>query len=339
MKLKRTTLANSPELFDKTIKLIESEFHYTKDNSFYKDFYPLMFQENHENCHLLVDEAKNVIAHIGLSKRKLAKKLISTNVYLIGGIAVDSAYQGQGIFKTFFKDIISEYEDRCSFFLLWSEKNILYSKHSFFEFGSVIETGQKEFNNDISNFQKVKFSSLTKLQLREVQALFERSNNYLHFSRTNRDWENITHIKDADFYVHTQDGQILNYFFVNKGADLKNIIHEVSFLNDEELINKFREYKLWLPEKHKQYIPFHKEMFVALIRVNPTKYAIKFLSALFNNELIINELTKDSINFTFNEKSYSTNIQEFIHLTLGPNCAQEFKKFSNYFYISGLDSV
>lgn len=339
MKLLRTTLAKSPELFDKTIELIEKEFLYTKENSFYDDFYPLMFQENHDNCHLLVDEAKNVIAHIGLCKRELCKKDSSTYVYLIGGIAVELEHQGQGIFKKFFHEIISEYEKKCSFFFLWSEKNTLYSKYSFFEVGSVIETGSSDFVLNNKSFKKIKFSSLHKNQIKEVKALYDKSKNYLHLKRSSRDWENIAHIKESDLYIHFEDMRVINYFFVGKGADLKSVIHEISFLNDEELIKSFSNFKLWLPEKHKQYIPFHKEMFVALMRINPGEHTIKFLTSLFNNEVIIKELSLDKIVFVFEDKHYKTTIEEFIHLTFGPNCAEEFRKFSNYFYISGLDSI
>lgn len=339
MNLKRTTLANSPELLEKTLKLIEEQFHYSNEHSFYSDFYPLMFQENHNNCHLLVDKDKNVIAHIGLCKRTLAKKQNSTKIYLIGGIAVDSAYQGQGIFKDFFHNIINEYEQKCSFFLLWSEKNFLYSKYDFHEFGCVIQTGSDSFNIDEKLFTKTNIKKISKQDLKDIKSLYNNNENYIHLVRTNRDWENIFQIKGADLYIKREEGRITNYFFVNKGADLKDIIHEINFLNNEELINSIKNLKLWLPEKHKQYISYEKELFLALIRVNVNEHTVNFLNSLFNNEIIFNEITNKNVSFTYQDKSYSVTMQEFIHLSFGPNCAEEFKKFSNYFYISGLDSI
>jgi len=67
MKLTRSTLAKSPELYKEVIKLIEYSFNYPENHNFDNDFYTLMNPSNHDHCHILINEEKQVVAHIGVS--------------------------------------------------------------------------------------------------------------------------------------------------------------------------------------------------------------------------------------------------------------------------------
>jgi len=270
----------------------------------------------------------------------MGKKSIYTPVAFIGGISVAQELRGRGIFSEFFKDIINHYESRCAFFILWSEKDNLYKKFNFIEFGSVIQTGIEQLPEKILNFKRVNLSRLSKEDFKRIKDLYQkRLEHYIHPKRSSSDWDNIASIKSTQLYVAKVDDIIQNYFFINKGFDLPGIIHECSFLNDEDLVNSFKPYRLWLPEKHIQYIDNHHEIYVGLIKINNNSLFNNFIQDVFNNDLIIKKTTSDYIEFTFLNKAYKTDHAEFIHMLFGPRPAKELLPYSNFFYIPGLDSI
>jgi predicted N-acetyltransferase YhbS len=143
-----TNLKSSPPLLASTLSLIEKAFQYEKGHHFDVDFAPLMDESNHENCFVKLNTEGNVIAHIGFCKRTLGGHPIG----MLGGIAVDERYRGEGYFQELMQEIISEHRGNVAFFLLWSDQEKLYKKFGFYLCGAQIElpqTGQKkEFKKD-----------------------------------------------------------------------------------------------------------------------------------------------------------------------------------------------
>ncbi|EQC43410.1 GNAT family N-acetyltransferase [Bacteriovorax sp. Seq25_V] len=340
MKLIHSTLAKSPELYKEVITLIEESFNYPSKHAFDTDFYTLMNPINHDHCHILLNDKKEVVAHIGVALKTMAKKSISTQAAFIGGIAVSKELRGKGIFKEFLTDILSRYEKSCAFFILWSEKDDMYAKFNFIEFGSVLQTGMQELTDEINGFRKESFSKLSKEDFKRIKELYaNRLEHYIHPLRSSRDWDTIASISSSSLYISRKNDRIENYFLLNKGFDLPGIIHECSFLNDEELVNAFKDYRLWLPEKHIQYIESHHEIYVGLIKINPNNLFKNFIEDIFKKDIVISSLENDIIHFSFLDKDYKTTYTEFIHMIFGPRPALELLPYSNFFYIPGLDSI
>ncbi len=340
-----SNLSKSPDFYEETIDLIQKSFRYDSENSFSKDFWPLMNPHNHKRCHIVIDKDKNkVICHIGFCFRDIRVAGQKFPIALIGAIATDENYQGQGIFKRLFNELIEQYIKDVSFFLLWSEKDEMYSKFNFFEFGSVIQTGVEDLNiTEIEQigFSKTKLANLSPQDLTQIKVLYSHNyNKYISLNRRSKDWDQLCYITSSDLYIKRNDKNIItHYFFANKGFDLSNVIHEISFYNDEELIEKLSKFKLWLPEKHQSYIKHALCLYTGLIKLgNPEKFT-RFITQVYSNELYINNITDNVVQFEFQQETYTLPINDFINMTLGPKPAKEFIRYAPWFSISGLDSI
>ncbi len=339
-----TTLAKSPEYYKDTIALIEKSFDYKGNNSFEEDFWPLINPHNHKRCHIVLDkEKKKVICHIGLKKREIRSGGKKYPIALLGGIVTDEEYRGKGIFKKLFHEVINKFIDQVAFFLLWTEKSDLYQKYDFFEFGTVIQTGLKNLTEGEAlthGFVKTDFSSLNEEDLLQVKRLYAHNfNKYISLNRRTRDWEILKGIKSADFYIKRNDrGEISLYFFINKGHDLSGVIHECSFFNDEEMLEKLSPYKLWLPEKHQSYIEHKLCLYVGLIKKGSNDLFKEFMTQVYSNEIFIKEIDH-TVQFEFQNESFTLPLEDFIQMTLGPKPAKEFVRYAPWFSVSGLDSI
>ncbi len=347
-KIIQSTLAKSPEYYKDVIKLIEESLNYEAKYSFEKDFWPLINPNNHKNCHILIDKKSDkVVAHIGVKKRDIRVKRNKYPVILLGGIVTDKDYRGQGHFKNLFNDIIKHYEDKCAFYLLWSEKDYLYEKYSFFEFGTIIQTGNQIFDEKKANelgFIKKEHTKLNEQEKIEVKELHDNNyKNYISFNRKARDWYDVSQIKSTDLYIKHKDQErqkeVIAYFYVNKGQDLKDIIHEVSFFSDEDMIEKLSPFKLWLPEKHQSYIEHQHALYIGLLRVGQKEKFTSFIQDVYSNDIFIKKMSDESVIFEFKDKEYNVTLKDFIQLTLGPKPAEEFVRYSPWIVISGLDSI
>lgn len=342
MKINRTNLAQNPELYNETVRLIEKSFNYPPGHSFEDDFYNLLTPINHKHNHILVDGDK-VVAHIGVNLKEVAKDEISCLVAFIGGVAVNEDYRGQGHFKTLFNYVIEKYSENCAFFLLWSDKSELYKKYDFYEFGAVTQLGQKEEDEDYFNslgFKKTKLKSLKEEEIKKLHKLYKHNvSGYLAPKRTPRSWDTISNIVTTDLYIQKDNREITNYFFINKGFDLPGVIHENSFFKDEPLLEKFKEYKLWLPEKHSTYMESSASLYTGIIKIANTALFSDFIRKIFSNDLLISEVIDNNVEFSFKEEDFTLPLDEFVHFILGPHPAEEFLPYGNWFFIPGLDSI
>ena len=235
---KASNLELNPELIDQTLSLIEDCFEYSKENSFKVDFYPLFNPNNFKNCHILVDENNQVVAHIGQKKRTLGSSFDSS---LWGGIAVHKEFQGKGIFKNFFKSLL-EKENEKTIQILWSGDPDLYTKLGFELKHQQFEYHQEDGN---SEFQLIDKSTIDSLDLEMIKSLYhQKSENFLMFRRTDQDWSDWKQVTSADLYIQKKGEEIISYFLINKGQDLTNVIHE-HFI-PKELFSKVRSHgNIW----------------------------------------------------------------------------------------------
>lgn len=342
MKINQTTLANNPELYNAAVRLIEKSFNYPPGHSFEDDFYNLLDPVNHKHNHILMD-GDVVVAHIGVNIKEIIKEDASCLAAFIGGVAVNEDYRGQGHFKDLFNYVVEKYSEKCAFFLLWSEKASLYRKYDFYEFGAVTQLGDKEENEEYFNslgFEKTKLKKLSEDEVKQLHKLYKHNfNDYLAPKRTPRIWDSMTNIKTTDLYIQREGKKISNYFFINKGFDLPGVIHESSFFKDEVLLEKFKEYKVWLPEKHQSYMEASSSLYTGIMKIANSALFSDFIRKIFSNDLLISEVIDSHVDFTFKDEEFSLPIDEFFSFVFGPQPAEEFLPYGNWFFIPGLDSI
>lgn len=332
-----TTLKKNPSCFEKTLKLIEDSFKYQRPNTFVEDFAPLIDESNHHNCFILIDENENVLAHIGVKEKEIQIHNKKFNIALLGGIAVDEKYRGEGHFQNIFTDVLAEKRDECAFFILWSDIENLYKKFGFYLCGYQFEIEQLE---DSKSFLEAKYYQLSPQEKKEIQQLYVNSfsKTYLTFERSEKDWECIEKIKSADLYIKKDAGKITQYFFINKGQDLTGVIYEYAGENLKEVIDGARSYgRVWagspiLETEILQYqfflCPADRRQFADFIKTyTEGKFEIRDINIM-----------KQEVFFDFNEETLSLSIEDFIRGVFGPGSFEELGEIKPFF-ISGLDSI
>ncbi len=339
-----TNLAKSPEYYKDVIQLIEKSFGYDDKHHFDLDFWTLIGPNNHKNCHFILNKKEDsVVCHIGVKNRDIRIKRNKHPVCLIGGIATDEKYRGQGKFKELFNFVLDKYKESSTFFLLWSEKSSLFQKFDFFEFGSVLQTGdsslteEKALSLGYTRTSHRKLSEVDKIKIKELHDANYK--NFITLNRTSRDWYDISQTKSADLYIKKTDNKITDYFFINKGFDLQDIIYECSFFSDEKMIEELSPFKLWLPEKHKSYIEHKSAIYIGHLKVANTDLFKNFIHEIYSNDLYITKYQNKEIEFEFKDTRTKASERDFLSLTLGPEPAEEFKRYAPWIYISGIDSI
>jgi len=252
-KFSRKNLAQAPELFSETIALIEREFKYSADYKFEIDFYPLMRKENHQHCHLLIDnETNKVVGHIGFLQKNLKFKNLTLPTQFIGGICIDKKYQGQRLFTHFFKTLTQEYISNIALHVLWGDLHEVYKKFDFYPAGiqySVAPSGD-------GSLKEIKFKSQAHLYNKIHET-------HLAPTREEADWDILKNITSSKLYADDK-----NYFFANKGFDLTHIAHEYYFTDKKIKI----PFQLWSRGE------VGASEHVALIKIVNVKYFYDFYS-------------------------------------------------------------
>lgn len=333
----RTTLKESPSLFEETLRLIEKSFHYKKPFSFKEDFAPLMDPSNHHNCFIYTDENHKVIAHIGMKDKILSVNGREHAICLLGGIAVDEERRGEGLFRSLMEDVLSEKRSDCAFFLLWSDQEKLYKKFGFTLCGPQYEYQKREGK---SQFEKTKYSSLGPQDKGALQFLFEKSFavNYLTPKRTPEDWEMIAKTSSADLFIKRDPHRLLSYFFMNKGQDLGGIIYEYGFLGElKDLVAEAQTVgTVWTAEPVSE---TNTQQFQFLLAPADRKLFAAFISD-YTKHFHLREinLIKGEVFFDFEDETLSLEIPEFLRGVFGPGAFEELGQLPPLF-ISGLDSI
>lgn len=342
-----TTLSENPEYFEEVIALIEEEFHYDSALSYAKDFALLMDPLNFENCYLYIDQKTNKVAsHLAVCPRVMTKSSHHIRVSFIGGIVTAKEFRGKDLFKNLMNHALLEHSKTTGLFILWSEITGLYEKFSFHLSGGLIETGHAVFstNEKPIGFQKTTFNDIEEKDYEEIQKLYKEFNENYFFTviREEKDWSIIRNMTSIDLYIKkNEDGIIQQYFCVNKGRDLTNIIHEVGCKSEQylSLIKSLLKFRVWLPESELSLSSKKDIFFTAFIRLGNFEILKTFLNDISAGELQLSQITGDLITFQFNELQHQFSHQEFMQYVFGPKPIKEFEKFLLSPYITGTDSI
>lgn len=342
-----TTLSENPEYFNEVITLIEKEFHYDSNMSYEKDFALLMDPLNFENCYLYVDQETNqVVSHLAVCPRTMVKNNFSIRVGLIGGIATVKEYRGRDLFKNLMNHALLEHSKECGLFILWSEITGLYEKFSFHLSGGLIETGHAVFssNDKPVGFNKTTFKDLSDIDFEAIRNIYSQFNEKYFFTvvREEKEWSVIKEMSSIDLYIKkNSDGILEQYFCINKGRDLTNVIHEIGCLPDHylSLIKSLQKYRTWLPESELSLSNNKDIFFTAFMRLGNFEILQSFLKGISNEEMELYSLTGDLISFRFSETEYQVSQKDFLQFLFGPRPIKEFEKFLLSPYIPGTDSI
>ncbi len=342
-----TTLSHNPEYFDEVMNLIQEEFHYNENQSYEKDFAPLVNPLNFENCFLLIDENTNaVVAHLAICPRSLIKSNAEMKVAFIGGIATQKQYRGQNLFKFLMNHAIELYSEKVALFILWSDIEGLYEKFQFLRAGGFLESGKKSFSNDESplGFEKTTFTALSEKDFQKIIELYSNFNEKFFFTvkRLEKDWSIIKEMNTIDLYIkRNSHSQIDKYFCINKGRDLTNIIHEFSCLSTEYIsfIKEISAFRVWLPETEQDKTLNEEIFYTAFFKISSQVLFNNFLQIISNNKLFIKSIDNESIAFEFNDKKFEATPKEFLQYIFGPKPLEEFLNFKLSLYVAGADSV
>ncbi len=329
-----THLKAAPHLVKPTLELIERSFLYEKPNSFATDFAPLMSENNHHNCFIMIDEKENVVAHIGVCERKI----LGIPVAMLGGIVVDEVHRGEGHFQELMQDVLAEKKSDVAFFMLWSDQETLYKKYGFHLCGTQIEITK---SGKPSAFTKTKLNKLSPEHFQQIQKLYSKSFSVLYTSieRTAFEWQDLLKIDSSDLYIREDGKQITDYFFINKGQDLTDIIFEYGTSGVlKDLIKEIIPYgNVWLGAN---LLDEGEAQYQFLLCPGDTKLFATFIGLYTNEQILIRDINpmKQEVYFYFNEELLSLETEEFLRGMLGPASFEELGELKPL-YISGLDSI
>lgn len=335
-----TTLKETPECFDSTIALIEKSFRYQAPYTFKEDFAPLLDLSNHHNCFILIDENKNVLAHIGVREKMMKIQEQEFMMCMLGGIAVDENHRGEGHFSTLLQDVLAEKRSDVTFFLLWSDNEKLYGKYGFYLCGDQFELAQDIHQK--KEFIQTKYKNISLDEKKQVQELYRNSfaKEYLTLERDDHDWELIAKIVQADLYIKKSGNKITDYFFMNKGQDLTGIIYEYGSTSSiKDCIQKATAYgRVWMG---KQYIETENQQFQFFMAPGDLGLFSIFIKDLTQSKIILRNINvmKQEAYFEFNEETLSLSNDEFLKGMFGPGSFEELDDVLKTVFISGIDSV
>ena len=307
--------------------MIERSFNYKKSNSFETDFYPLIEKSNHNNLYVITDHNDNLIAHIGTRPKILTYNNFKIPVCFIGGLATNPLFRGKGIFSLFFKQLLSELSNSFGLFILWGDLNNFYEKFNFFETGIQIQTGLKTIRDYTGSFEKHDLKELSDEEINTLNEIYyDFTSRFIKTKRTAKDWRDIEYIDSTNLYVKKTDQKIVGYFFVNKGHDLTDIIHEFGCFKQytNECITELKDYKLWIP--HPNYIIDINSlnnpiiMYSSMMKIGNRKILSSFINNLTNSSINLDNKTPPDL--------------------WGPEISDDFKSYNiPSVFISGIDSI
>lgn len=318
------------------IDLIERNLGYEKVYSFYKDF-SFLFQTPRK-LWVLKDKNQNLIGHIGVKSLSIK----GFHFKAMGAVVIDKQYQGLGLSHLLINSVIENESSKDLIgFMLWSEKEAFYEKFGFFP---AFHVNEYWVSYDTHAFKRA--TTLTDAEIDELQVLYESTYEFLP-KRDKCDWLNLIQ-SSIELYIKKDDqGIIESYFCLNKGMDLRGVIHENGghFLFQAESSND--ALKMWTtrssgfmgfaPQKSYPGFLFRPHMQNSQLLM---KFFKSYLSKL--ERVKIRDLKSQIIDLDFDHQSYQLSMSEFIQGFMGPyffDEVQESEKDSLDLYIPGFYSV
>ena len=331
-----------PELYDQTIKLIESSFDYSKGESFQIDFFPLVEKKNaHHN--FILEEGGEVLGHVGVKTREIGNTNLKLKVALIGGVAVSEKHRGKGFLTKLLTEVFKKFDKNVGLYILWGDEINIYKKFDFYLAGGLVESIEAYNPNFNNRYTKTKFKDISIKDFNQIKRIYQEFSlkNYISFLRNDEEWETLKKIESVDLYIlKSKNEKILGYFCQNKGMDLKGIVHEFGYLIDHqnEISELFHSLKTWYPSSATIKFP-GKNIYQALFRMGNVEIFNEFLGKRSHEELLISKCGKWEVKIKFKNKTLAIPKEFFFQRIFGPFPPKDLEEISCQFFFSGLDSV
>ena len=345
LSLQVCTLESRPELYNEVVDLIEKSLNYSSDNNYEIDFLPLMDVANQKHIHIF-HEQDTIFGVIGCYPTHLEHESHQVPVVFIGGICIDEQFRGKGLFKIFFEHILNLYQEQCALFFLWSDLHELYSKFNFVPAVTQYESlgSWSKLRQEINNygFQQIFPERDHDLHLwKQIPALWENTTkNWWRIGRDENKWIQILRMHSCHKFVRlNSDGQVQDYFFVNKGEDLDGVIHEIGSIYPlQHLQAELSIGRVWTPDHFRDQEHF-KEGNSSLVRMGSLKMLVDFFKHFTDGMVTDMSYEEGYFCFNFQGKLFKVSSDEFIAGILGPFPFAELPAHKNPIFIGGVDSI
>ena len=334
-------LSEKKEFLEKVFQLLETEFNYSGENKVSVDFFPLLKEENLQNNFILIDPTNNdLIGHIGTKPNLYHVNGTDYPILHLGGIAISNKHQGKGNFRYLFSYILNQLQKRYAFLFLWSDKNDLYAKYDFFPVGGQIQP--VENYSPINGYRDTEYHKLESDQQKQLKNLYKDSHKYF-LMPTREDWNDLNGTSSAKLFIkENKSNEITSYYIMNKGQDLKNVIHEFGIKEDvfEKELKEFQKNACFLPF---QFFPLEEEFFqlqyTVLCKLGNPYFLANFASDFSRGEITDFKFSNNEVDFIFENKDYQMEVKNFFESLWGPQIIKEF--FGRYqgLYVPGIESI
>lgn len=324
------TLKTHPEYWKQTTALIEKAFKYKTPWRFEDDFITLMNPLNAHHLYILSENDK-VIAHLGVKVRDLNINDHKIPLAMMGGIAVDEAYRGKGLFSYMMSEVKKIHHDNIGAFILWSDLPSMYEKHGFYLCGSQYPFARR---SEKTRYQLLDNASSEEQQ--KIKAIYQHffQKHFAYIERTQSDWDQLFQSKISHIWVNDRSN-ITSYFVQNKGMDLHNIIHEYATVeNRTDFLKQISHWgEVWMTQDY-----FHEDNAHFQFLLAAGGKFNKLISLLSSEQINLTSIANQECYFKFKDNEYVMNSAEFFSGVFGPARFSELKNSKDVF-ITGWDSI
>lgn len=205
--------------------------------------YPIVLAEREAALSYCVGDGDKVVAHANLWPRVMKDKVQGKDIQigLVGNIATDERFRGQGLMSQLLETLKKEAEKKgLKALVLWSDLLEFYQKQGFQSFGE--ERRYRMTAQDLqrtrahpASFSRTKSRDLSEETVKEL--LLRRFPVATTLGRSASEFKALLDIPALDVYLsHSVDGQVSGYALLGKGCDMVGVIHEWGAESPEALV-------------------------------------------------------------------------------------------------------
>ena len=200
-----------------------------------EDEFPIVLSRTQTDYSYCATQGERIVAHFNLWPRQFVSGDSSFRIGLIGNVATDAEFRGQGIMSRCFASIdeIAE-QQRLDALILWSDLHSFYQKLDFDALGKELRfTFNRRAEKVAGSFLPVPRADLTiELVTLLLQTRYPIQGT---LARTPSEMLQLLHIPETHLFAKIEDQSIQAFGIVGKGYDMGGVIHEWGATNPELL--------------------------------------------------------------------------------------------------------
>lgn len=195
--------------------------------------YPIVLAEGHAGFSYCVGSENEVVAHANLWPRVMKDEIGAKDIRvgLVGNIATDQRYRGQGLMGQLIGELKKEADkQQLKALVLWSDLLEFYQKQGFQSLGEERRYRLSAKRLRTKTEPRAKFARVRPQDLTPemTEALLKRRFPVATtLSRTPEEFKALVAIPGLDVYLSRGAGNVVDgYAILGKGADMVGVIHE-----------------------------------------------------------------------------------------------------------------